>query len=140
MIARNQATGTRSGQRRAAVGIDLPAVGLSGCGAGDTLDLSVTPPADILGVQDMVERRRELDQRYKRKAKMRKLKAKLSTASGPDREKILYKIKRLSPWWTEAALTQGTTTAAAAPAADAPPKAEEPKKKAPPKKKPEPKA
>jgi hypothetical protein len=84
----------------------------------------------------MVERRRELDRRYHRKEKMRKLKAKLTSATGADREKILYKIKRLSPFWTEASLNQGTTTAAAAEA----PKAEEPKKKAPPKKKAEPKA
>ncbi|MBY0512433.1 MAG: hypothetical protein K2P78_00810 [Gemmataceae bacterium] len=49
----------------------------------------------------MVERRIELDRRYKRKDKMRKLKAKLETATGADRDKILYKIKRLSPFWTE---------------------------------------
>jgi hypothetical protein len=49
----------------------------------------------------MVERRIELGRRYQRKAKMRKLKAKLATAKGEDREKILYKIKRLSPFWTE---------------------------------------
>jgi hypothetical protein len=73
----------------------------------------------------MVERRIELDRRYHRKKKMAKLKAKLKAgATGPDREKILYKIKRLSPQWTEASLTQGDTPAAA-PA--------EPKKKAPPK-------
>lgn len=48
-----------------------------------------------------VERRIELDRRYKRKAKMRKLKGKLETATGEAREKILYKIKRLSPSWTE---------------------------------------
>jgi hypothetical protein len=76
----------------------------------------------------MVERRIELDRRYMRKEKMRKLKAKLQTATGADRDKILYKIKRLSPFWTEASLTQGQ--------APATPKAEEtkePKKKAPPK-------
>ena len=49
-----------------------------------------------------VERQIELRRRYHRKAKMRKLKAKLETATaGPDRDKILYKIKRLSPLWTE---------------------------------------
>jgi len=48
----------------------------------------------------MVERRIELDRRYMRKDKMFKLKKKLGTALGADREKILYKIKRLSPWWT----------------------------------------
>ncbi len=49
----------------------------------------------------MVERRIELDRRYTRKKKMAKLKAKLETATGPDRDKILYKIRRLSPLWTE---------------------------------------
>ena len=49
----------------------------------------------------MVERRIELDRRYTRKKKMAKLKKKLEGASGPDREKILYKIRRLSPFWTE---------------------------------------
>lgn len=84
----------------------------------------------------MVERRQELDFRYTRKKKMKKLKAKLATP-GSDREKILAKIKRLSPFWTEAGASPeanapkpageaGSATAAAAPA-------EEPKKKAPPK-------
>lgn len=77
----------------------------------------------------MVERRIELDRRYHRKNKMTKLKAKLRAgAAGADREKILYKIKRLSPTWTEASLTQGQPAATAAA-----PAAEEPKKKAPPK-------
>lgn len=49
----------------------------------------------------MVERRIELDRRYTRKRKMKKYKAKLETATGEAREKILYKIKRLSPFWTE---------------------------------------
>ena len=49
----------------------------------------------------MVERRIELDRRYTRKKKMKKLKAKLETAAGADRDKVLYKIKRLSPFWTE---------------------------------------
>ena len=40
----------------------------------------------------MVERRIELDRRYMRKNKMRKLKVKLATATGEDRDKILYKI------------------------------------------------
>ncbi len=79
----------------------------------------------------MVERRIELDRRYQRKKKMAKLKAKLKAgAAGADREKILYKIKRLSPWWTEASLTQGDPNAAPVAAAAAP---SEPKKKAPPK-------
>jgi hypothetical protein len=67
----------------------------------------------------MVERRIELGRRNHRKLKMRKLKAKLGGATGEAREKLLYKIKRLSPWWTEAAAS------GAAPAA----KSEEPKKK-----------
>jgi hypothetical protein len=53
----------------------------------------------------MVERRIELDRRFRRRAKMRKLKHKLTTAQGEEREKILYKISRLSPWWTEPAKT-----------------------------------
>lgn len=50
----------------------------------------------------MVERRKELDQRYHRKKKMAKLKAKLAAAKDArEREPILKKIKRISPWWTE---------------------------------------
>jgi len=60
----------------------------------------------------MIERQMELKRRYTRKDKMRKLKKKLGTAVGEVREKILYKIRRLSPAWTEASLTQGLTTAA----------------------------
>jgi hypothetical protein len=48
-----------------------------------------------------VERQIELRRRYHRQEKMRKLKAKLETATGEAREKLLYKIKRLSPFWTE---------------------------------------
>ena len=70
----------------------------------------------------MIERQTELKRSYHRKKKMRKLKEKLATTQGPDREKILGKIHRLSPWWTEPG---------AKPAAEAP-KADEPKKKAPP--------
>jgi hypothetical protein len=51
----------------------------------------------------MVERRIELDRRYTRKKKMKKLKAKLDGATGEARDKILYKIRRLSPFWTEPA-------------------------------------
>jgi hypothetical protein len=80
----------------------------------------------------MVERRSELDRRYHRKEKMRKLKKKLDAAKGEDRDKILGKIKRLSPWWTEASLTPAK--AGGAPKAPKEPKEE--KKKAPPKKKP----
>jgi hypothetical protein len=77
----------------------------------------------------MVERRIELDRRYHRKEKMRKLKKKLATATGEAREKILYKIKRLSPFWTEAALKQAETGAAP------PAQPKEEKKKPAPKKK-----
>lgn len=50
----------------------------------------------------MVERRIELDRRYQRKKKMTKLKAKLAVASDPkDREAILKKIKKVSPFWVE---------------------------------------
>ena len=55
----------------------------------------------------MVERRIELDRRYTRKKKMLKLKAKLETAAGPDREKVLYKIRCISPFWTEPAKPEG---------------------------------
>jgi hypothetical protein len=51
----------------------------------------------------MVERRIELDRRYRRKKKMKKLKTKLEGASGEAKEKLLYKMKRLSPFWTEPA-------------------------------------
>jgi hypothetical protein len=51
----------------------------------------------------MVERRQELDRRYHRKKKMRKLKRKLAAAQGSDRDKLLYKIHSLSPFWTEPA-------------------------------------
>ncbi|GEM_PF-311987 len=66
----------------------------------------------------MVERKMELKRRYHRKKKVRELKVKLATAAGPDREKIIYKIKRLSPFWTEASLTQIKTTAATAGSGD----------------------
>lgn len=48
-----------------------------------------------------VERQIELGRRYHRKKKMAKLKVKLETATGEAREKLLYKMKRLSPFWTE---------------------------------------
>ena len=51
----------------------------------------------------MVERRIELDRRYTRKKKLKKLKAKLESATGAERDKVLYKIRRLSPFWTEPA-------------------------------------
>jgi len=54
-----------------------------------------------------IERQIELGRRYHRKVKMWKLKAKLETATGADREKILYKIKRISPFWTEPPKEEG---------------------------------
>jgi indole-3-glycerol phosphate synthase len=59
----------------------------------------------------MVERRRELNARYTKKRKMNKLKAKLK-APGADRATLIAKIKKMSPWWTEASLEQGSTSAA----------------------------
>lgn len=53
----------------------------------------------------MVERRIELNRKYSRKKKMLKLKEKLRTP-GTDREAVLAKIKRLSPFWTEESLEQ----------------------------------
>ena len=55
----------------------------------------------------MVERRIELDRKYGRKKKMKKLKAKLETAAGPDRDKLLYKMRCISPFWTEPAKPEG---------------------------------
>ena len=50
----------------------------------------------------MVERKMELRRRRKRQEKMRKLKAKLAAAkTGGDREHLLQKIHRISPWWKE---------------------------------------
>jgi hypothetical protein len=53
------------------------------------------------GLSVMVERRMELDRRYHRKEKMRKLKRRLAEARGEARDKILAKIHALSPFWTE---------------------------------------
>jgi len=56
----------------------------------------------------MVERRIELNRRYHRKQKLRKLKARLEAAKSPhDKEMILKKIHILSPWWDEAVLKRG---------------------------------
>ena len=56
----------------------------------------------------MVERRKELDQRYKRKKKMGKLKRKLAAAKdGRERDTLLQKIKKISPWWREPARPAG---------------------------------
>ncbi len=50
----------------------------------------------------MVERRIELDRRYQRKKKMKKLKTRLATTKDEKvREATLLKIKRISPMWTE---------------------------------------
>ncbi len=52
----------------------------------------------------MVERRKELNQRYHRKKKLTKLKAKLSTAKdGREKEAVLKKIHAISPFWKEPA-------------------------------------
>ena len=52
----------------------------------------------------MVERKKELKQRYGRKKKLSKLKAKMAAAKDPrEREAILKKIHVISPWWQEAA-------------------------------------
>ena len=82
----------------------------------------------------MVERRIELDRRYHRKEKMRKLKKKLAAAKGEDRDKILGKIRRMSPLWTEA--SQPAAKGSGPAAAPKEPKEEPKKKPAPPKKKP----
>ena len=50
----------------------------------------------------MVERKKELTRRYKRKAKMRKLKTKLARAKdGREKENIVKKILQVSPAWKE---------------------------------------
>ena len=55
----------------------------------------------------MVERRSELKRRYHRKKKMKKLKLKLAKAAttkdSRERDKVLGKIRHLSPWWKEPA-------------------------------------
>jgi hypothetical protein len=49
----------------------------------------------------MVERRKELNRRYHRKQKLARLKAKLAAASdGREKDKIINKIRLISPWWT----------------------------------------
>ena len=59
----------------------------------------------------MIERQTELKRRYHRKKKMRTLKKKLTTAVGEAKEKLMYKIKKLSPLWTEASLNPGSQPA-----------------------------
>ncbi len=54
----------------------------------------------------MVERKIELRRRHHRKKKMRKLKARLAAAAdNRERDKILAKIHRLSPFWKAPAQT-----------------------------------
>lgn len=56
----------------------------------------------------MVERRIELNRRYHRKKKMRKLKAKLAKAKdGREKDNIFRKIHILSPWWKEPQAAKG---------------------------------
>ncbi len=51
----------------------------------------------------MVERKSELNRRYRRKRKLAKLKASLAAAKeGREKEQILRKIHILSPWWKPA--------------------------------------
>lgn len=50
----------------------------------------------------MVERKIELRRRRSRGAKLEKFKTKLANAKdGKERDDILKKIHRISPWWTE---------------------------------------
>jgi hypothetical protein len=50
----------------------------------------------------MVERRSELNRRYHRKHKLRKLKSRLATAKeGRERDNVLRKIHLLSPFWKQ---------------------------------------
>lgn len=50
----------------------------------------------------MVERRKELDRRYQRKRKLKKLKTRLAKSKDEKvREATMLKIKRISPMWTE---------------------------------------
>lgn len=50
----------------------------------------------------MVERKKELKRRYHRKQKLAKLKSKLAAAgdNSREKEKIIHKIRLISPWWT----------------------------------------
>jgi hypothetical protein len=54
----------------------------------------------------MVERRSELNRRYHRKKKLRKLKSRLGRAKdNREKENLLRKIHVLSPFWKEPAAT-----------------------------------
>jgi hypothetical protein len=51
----------------------------------------------------MVEKKSELRRRRSRGKKLAKLKAKLAKAkTGGDKDTLLKKIHRISPWWKEA--------------------------------------
>ena len=55
----------------------------------------------------MVERRMELKRRYHRKKKLTKLKTRLAMAKdGREKDLILKKIRLLSPFWSEPAVTK----------------------------------
>ena len=50
----------------------------------------------------MVERRTELNRQRARRKKLLKLKTRLAKAkTGGDRDQLLKKIHRISPWWKE---------------------------------------
>ena len=52
----------------------------------------------------MVEKKIELRRRRARAKKLTKLKAKLAAAKdGRDKDAVLTKIRRISPWWKEPA-------------------------------------
>jgi uncharacterized protein DUF6800 len=55
----------------------------------------------------MVERKTELRRRRSRAKKIAKLKAKLAAAKdGKDKDAVLTKIHRISPWWMAPATTK----------------------------------
>jgi hypothetical protein len=62
----------------------------------------------------MVEKKIELRRRQARKKKMFKLKAKLAAAKdGREKEAVLQKIHRISPWWKEPGASAAPAPAAA---------------------------
>jgi|688.fasta_scaffold06576_6 hypothetical protein len=61
----------------------------------------------------MVERRKELDKRYQRKKKLGKLKLKLAQAATPgDKDAVVQKILKISPWWSEKPAVAGAKSTA----------------------------
>ncbi|MCS6978218.1 MAG: hypothetical protein NZM31_14590 [Gemmatales bacterium] len=59
-----------------------------------------------------VERKSELRRRRTRRAKIRKLRAKLAQAKNPtEAEQIIAKIKRISPFWSPPEQSQSKPTA-----------------------------